>query len=191
MTLCSNDAKSCYNRIVLLIPALCMCQLGASRPSVLSMLDTIRSMHHHTHTVHGDSQHYTSHSTWAQLVTGIGQGNGAGHAIWAVVSSPLFAIIKEDGFLAMVSCAMMLMEKFIGGFAFVDDTDLCVLGQLMAEQDGITNAKVGYQLGRIITNNGRCPYYRYMFLVSNQSGLVRWEMAIPANQLHQCNSPSL
>jgi len=32
--LCSNNAKSCYDRIVLLIAALCMCRLGASKPSV-------------------------------------------------------------------------------------------------------------------------------------------------------------
>jgi len=43
-----NNAKSCYDHIVLLIAALCMCQLGASKPSVLSMLDTIQGMQHHT-----------------------------------------------------------------------------------------------------------------------------------------------
>jgi len=42
--LCSNDAKSCYDRIVLLIAALCMCRLGAEKMSVLSMLDTIQGM---------------------------------------------------------------------------------------------------------------------------------------------------
>jgi len=42
--LCSNNAKSCYDCIVLLIAALCMCWLGASKPLVLSMLDTIRGM---------------------------------------------------------------------------------------------------------------------------------------------------
>ncbi len=39
--LCLNDAKSCYDRIVLLIATLCMCRLGASKPSVLSMIKTI------------------------------------------------------------------------------------------------------------------------------------------------------
>jgi len=39
--LCSNDANSCYDQIVLLIAALCMCHMGASKPSVLSLLDTI------------------------------------------------------------------------------------------------------------------------------------------------------
>jgi len=44
------------------------------------------------------------------------------------MSSPLFAIMKEDGFLAMVSYVMSLLQKSIGGFAFVDDMDLCMSG---------------------------------------------------------------
>jgi len=130
--LCSNDAKSCYDRIVLLIAALCMCRLGAEKESVLSMMETIRGMHHHTRTVHGDSTRFASRQTWNQPVAGIGQGNGAGPAIWAAVSSPLFEIMQEDGFLATVICAMSLLECSFTGFAFVDDTDLCVSGQTMA-----------------------------------------------------------
>jgi len=91
-------------------------------------------MQHHTQRVHGDSQCFASRTTWAQLVTGIGQGNRAGPAIWAVVSSPLFAIMKEEGFLAMVICAMTQTATSIGGFAFIDDTDLCVLGDQTAEK---------------------------------------------------------
>ncbi len=126
--LCSNDTKSCYDQIVLLITALCMCRLGAPKPSVLSMLTTIRDMRHHTRTVHGDSMRFESWRTWGQPVAGIGQGNGVGPAIWAAVSSPLFTIMKEDGFLAKVICAMSFNEISISGFAFVDDTDLCVSG---------------------------------------------------------------
>jgi len=55
-------------------------------------------MQHHTCTVHGDSQQFASHATWAQPVAGIGQGNGTGPAIWVAVSSPLFKIMKEDVF---------------------------------------------------------------------------------------------
>jgi len=96
--LCSNNAKSCYDWIVLLIAALCMCRLGAPKQSVLSMLTTIKDMRHHTRTVHGDSTRFASRQTWNQPVAGIGQGNGAGPAIWATVSSPLFTIMQEDGF---------------------------------------------------------------------------------------------
>jgi len=106
-----------------------MCRLGAMKQSVLSMLTTIKDMHHHTRTVHGDSTLFASRQTWNQPVASIGQGNGAGPAIWAAVSSPLFTIMQEDGFLATVICAMTQHEFSFSGFAFVDDTDLCVSGQ--------------------------------------------------------------
>jgi len=54
-TLCSNDAKSCYDRIVLLIAALCLCRLGASTTSVTSMISTLYQMEHHIRTSFGDS----------------------------------------------------------------------------------------------------------------------------------------
>jgi len=91
-TLCSNDAKSCYDLIVFLIMALCMYCMGASKPLVLNMLTTICGMHHHTCTAHGDSQRYAGHSMWAQPIAGIGQGNGANPTIWATVNSPLLTL---------------------------------------------------------------------------------------------------
>jgi len=45
--LCSNDVKSCYDQIVLLIAALCMCQLGATKNAVFSMIGTLVWMDHH------------------------------------------------------------------------------------------------------------------------------------------------
>ena len=47
LALCSNDAKSCYDRIVLIIAALCLCRLGAPKPYVQSMVNTIHGMQHH------------------------------------------------------------------------------------------------------------------------------------------------
>jgi len=39
--LCSNDAKSCYNRITLLVAALCLCCLGCPQSAAMSMIMTI------------------------------------------------------------------------------------------------------------------------------------------------------
>jgi len=174
--LCSNDAKSCYDRIVLLIAALCMCRLGASKPSVLSMLTTIRDMRHHTRTVHGDSTRFASRRTWNQPVAGIGQGNGAGPAIWAAVSSPLFAIMQEDGFLAQVLCAITSTEAVFSGFAFVDDTDLCVSGQ----KDSVDTAKhmqhsVTNWEGLLRTTGGALvPDKCFWYLISQQWKDGKW-----------------
>jgi len=53
--LCSNNAKSCYDRITLLAAALCLCQLGSTQPMVASMITTLHEMEHHICTIFGDS----------------------------------------------------------------------------------------------------------------------------------------
>ncbi len=55
LALCSNNAKSCYDRIVLIITALCLCHLGALKPYVQSMVSTIHGMQHHVRSTYGDS----------------------------------------------------------------------------------------------------------------------------------------
>jgi len=86
--LCSNDAKSCYDRIVLLVAALCMCCLSANKKSVFSMILTLQQMDHHIRTTYGDSAKSGNRKKWGSPIAGIGQGNGAGPQIWAAVSSP-------------------------------------------------------------------------------------------------------
>jgi len=126
--LCLNDAKSCYNCIALLVAALFMCQLGMSKPLVFSMMNNLWRMHHHTQMTHADLMHYASQDTWEQPVAGIGQHNSDRLAIWAAVSPPYLPLWRKM-FLAQVSCAMALSQKSIGSIVFVDDINLCVLGQ--------------------------------------------------------------
>jgi len=61
-------------------------------------------------------------------IAGIGQGNGAGPHIWAVVSSPILDIMRSDGFYVHMTGAILQLQRKLVGFAFVDDTDLCVTG---------------------------------------------------------------
>ena len=56
MALCANDAKSCYDQITLLAAALSLCQLGATIPTVQSMVKMIHGMQHHICTAYRDSQ---------------------------------------------------------------------------------------------------------------------------------------
>jgi len=75
---------------------------------------------------YGDSHQSTSCNTWDTLIAGIGQGNGAGPPIWAVVSSSMFDIMRQDGFYALLVGAISQHQHWIVGFAFVDDTNLCI-----------------------------------------------------------------
>jgi len=124
--LCSNDTKSCYDRITLLAAALSLCRLGATTLSVQSMLSMIHGMNHHIQTAFGDSSKSAGRTTWKSPITGIGQGNGAGPSIWVAVSSPMFDIMRQDGFYALLTGAISKLQRKISGFAFVDDTDLCI-----------------------------------------------------------------
>jgi len=133
-------------------------------------------MHHHMHTVHGDSTRFASRQTWDQPVTGIGQGNGAGPAIWAAVSSPLFTIMQEDGFLATVICAMTKQECSFSSFAFVDDTDLCISGH----SDGTQTARCMQNLvtnweGLLCTTGGTLvPEKCFWYLIDQQWSDGKW-----------------
>jgi len=124
--LCSNNTKSCYNHIVLLVAALCLCWLGTPQPSVFSMISSLHQMEHFIHTTFSDSKKSGTCKLWGKPIAGIGQGNGAGPQIWAAVSSPLFELLKQQGFFANIIGAISLHSWKLSGFAFVDDMDLCI-----------------------------------------------------------------
>ena len=63
---------------------------------------------------------------WNTPITGIGQGNGVGLSIWVAVSSPMFDIMRQDGFCALLMGAISKLQRKFSGFTFVDDTDLCI-----------------------------------------------------------------
>jgi len=90
------------------------------------MITTIHEMQHHIWTTYGDSMTSASHQSWQALIAGIGQGNGAGPHIWAAVSSPMLNVMRSNGFYAHVISLISGLSKKLIGFAFVDDTNLCV-----------------------------------------------------------------
>jgi len=95
---------------------------------ISSMITTIHEMEHHIRTKYGVSSVSASKRTWNEAIAGIGQGNRAGPQIWAAVSSPILDIMRADGFYAHLIAAVSQTAKKMVGFAFVDDTDLCVYG---------------------------------------------------------------
>ena len=60
---------------------------------------------------------------------GIGQGNGAGPAIWALVSTPIFNALRKRGYGVFLPCPLSSRLLHFAGYAFVDDTDLSVTDQ--------------------------------------------------------------
>ena len=70
-----------------------------SESATVSMFDTIQKLKHQVRTAFGDSEDTFGGELWRDLepLMGVGQGNGAGPAIWAVIST-IFDTLRENGF---------------------------------------------------------------------------------------------
>ena len=83
VAICSINAKSCYDHIIHGFVALAALQFGVPLTAIQVMFGTIQQLRHVIHTAYGDSL------ISSKPIQGLGQGNGAGPAIWAIVSSPI------------------------------------------------------------------------------------------------------
>ena len=122
--LCSNNAKSCYDRILHSIAMLAFRCLGIASPSVESILKSIQNMHHHIRTSYGDSP-FTLHCNGSLVpFQGELQGNRAAPAIWVIISTTLLNMLQAAGNGAKFITPISKTSNLIVAFAFVDDTDL-------------------------------------------------------------------
>ena len=119
--LCSNDAASCYDRIVHAVAALCMRRLGVSSDACHVMFGTIQQVEHYVSTAYGCSK--DSYQAMEFPLQGVLQGNGAGPAIWLVTSVPIINLLREQGFGFKSTNAITKDSYQIVCFTFVDDTD--------------------------------------------------------------------
>jgi len=167
--LCSNDAKSCYDQIVLLAMALCLCRWGAFFAMVLSMTTTLQAMTHHVQTAFGDLYTGASCQHWDKPVAGIGQGNGMGPQIWVAICTPLFELLHAEGFVSTICCAISWQTMTLASFAFVDNMDLYISGQPTASDTATLMQKLVSQWEGLLTATGgaivpeKCFWYLMEF----------------------------
>ena len=121
--ICANDAKACYDRILHFAAYIALRRSGLSKEATISMLEPIRRLKHVIRTAYGDSEFFYGGEEWERDPSGICQGNGAGPAIWALVSSPLLDILRKYGYGAKLHAAIGKTFLHLSGFAFVDDAD--------------------------------------------------------------------
>ena len=134
LAIASVDAKSCYDRIVHNVASINIRRLGIPIEPLLCMFRTLQLAHHHVMTAFGVSSE-TYHSLIDIPLQGIGQGNGAGPAIWAVINSPIISMIRQAGGGAIFRTAIaMTCLKYVG-FSFVDDADI-VCSDLQVDTPG-------------------------------------------------------
>lgn len=120
----ANDAKSCYDKILLIVAYLTMRQFGVPAVVAQSTISTILHMQHFIRTRYGDSTQYYGGDKWTTLPHGCGQGNGYGPALWACISSPLLHLLRRHGYGTHLQFPISKREFHIAAFAFVDDVDI-------------------------------------------------------------------
>lgn len=139
--ICSNDGKSCYDRIVYNIAAICMMRVGACKEAVWLMFETLCKAVHYIKTAYGISSR-SYQSCDEKNLQGIGQGNGCGPAAWAAISTPLIELMKACGHgLKFESALRKEITDFIC-YAFVDDTDLVLSAKQITEDAFVTMGKL-------------------------------------------------
>jgi hypothetical protein len=104
--ICSNDAKSCYDLIGHTTASLSMQQVGVPQHIINCLFTTLQDAIHKVQTGFGDSKDSYGGKVWLIPIHGIGQGNGAGPAIWAVVSTPLLNALRQKGFGCEIICPL-------------------------------------------------------------------------------------
>jgi Reverse transcriptase (RNA-dependent DNA polymerase). len=121
----ANDAKSCYDRILLMVAYLTMRNYGiSSLLAAKSTIETLLRMKHYVRTSYGDSTTYYGGDNWISTPHGCGQGNGYGPALWACISSPLLHLLRQQGHGTKIQCPISKLLIHIAAFAFVDDVDM-------------------------------------------------------------------
>ena len=119
--LCSNDAKSCYDRIVHTVASICMQRLGVAPESCFTIFRTLQALQHHVRTAFGERS--SGYSALQIPLHGVGQGNGAGPAIWLAITTPLITMLRQAGFGLQLTTPITNERSNLSCFVYVDDAD--------------------------------------------------------------------
>ena len=122
--LISNDARSCYDRIIIMVSYITMVLFGVARETAKCLLSCLMIMLYFVRTVFGDSDFTYGGRKWSRSPHGNRQGNGSGPALWTCISSPLFDILRDQGYGIHLRRPISLVHLHIVGFGFVNDVVL-------------------------------------------------------------------
>jgi hypothetical protein len=119
----ATDLKSCYDRVVHSIAHLSMQRQGVAKACFNSAFKTLQAASHKIRTAYGVSSRSYGNNRHPPL-QGLGQGNGFAPSAWAVISTPLIAMVKTAGYGLHLLTAISATALWFLCFSFVDDTDL-------------------------------------------------------------------
>jgi len=178
---CVNDAKSCYDRIVHNIASLSLQRVGVPLEPIICMFTTIENLEHRIKTIYGTSELGFCGKLWVRPIQGVGQGNGAGPQIWALVSTPVLNMLRELGYCAFFRACLDGEELRFVGYSFVDDTDLITTMDLeLTYADVATKMQSSidaWEGGIRATGGAIVPHKSFWVLVDFKWKAGRWRYA--------------
>jgi hypothetical protein len=143
------------------------------------MFSTLQMSKHFVRTGYGDSVDFYTGSKFSKLLHGIGQGNGSGPAIWAVVSSPILKMMRAAGYVAEFICPLTMLKTVLGGYAFVDDTDLVIaklsFNSVADAAQALQSAMTMWEKGLKSTSGAIVPEKTYVYLIDFEWRAGRWD----------------
>ena len=112
-----NYAKGCYDRISHPIAVLVLMSYGLPQSIACTLISTLQKAAHHIKTGYGRSD--AVYGNEVVPISGIGQGNGLGPTLWALISSKLLLMMWNAGHGVCVTSALSNTIVALVGFAFV------------------------------------------------------------------------
>lgn len=122
--LCSNDAKSCYERIFHSVLSLSLQRLGVPAAPIISMLTTIQHMKHTIKTAYGVLSQFSASTPDLPPLQGLIQGHSSAPTGCGMTCTPIINAPRKAGFGFQLPTAISQQSHPIACTAFVDDTDL-------------------------------------------------------------------
>jgi len=182
--ICSSNVKLCYDHIVHQIVAQCMYRCSIPKLTLICMFTTLQNLHHHVRTLYGNSEVWGSTNIWGVQVSGIGQGNGAGPQIWAVVSTPILDLLCQEKFRAAFKASISNNHIAFIGYSFVDNTDLIQTGpNIDSTCDNILPLMQAtldtWSAGLQVTSSALVPAKSFWYAINFQWSTRHWKYKKP------------
>jgi hypothetical protein len=197
--ICSKDAKACYDLIGHAQASLCMQRQGVPKAAVKCLFPTRQHATHNVRTAFGDSTMTYGGLIWTKPLHGIGQGNGGGPPIWAVISSTLLDTLRSKRYGFQSISPISLQHIHFVGYSFLDDNDNVQSDGSFAEATvhKLQQAVDTWEGGLKVTGDALGPQKSYCYLTSFTWSGGKWSYApvrnTPAtlfmNDIHDVHNP--
>lgn len=122
----NNDAKSCFDRIVMLLASLVSQRSGMGKKQCELFLKTLETARYHVKTKLGTSEESYS-SNKERSIHGPGQGGRGSPAVWTTISCLIMKCLRERSEGAWISDDWSRNPLAIFSTGFVDDVTLWIM----------------------------------------------------------------